>query len=287
MTNRLDVELALRGLVRSRERASRLIRAGEVHVDGRCVVRPSVKVDETAVLDVRDSEYVSRAAFKLAGALESFAAAGWPVTTDGARCLDLGASTGGFTDVLLKRGALHVDAVDVGHGQLVDELRADDRVSSHEGTNVRDLRAGAFGDLDVVVGDLSFISLRLVVPVVAALVNSQTDILLLVKPQFEVGRERLGSSGVVKSLDQRAEAIETVAREAMRSGLSSIGLVPSGLPGPNGNREFVLRLRKTESSPQSVPADAIRDVVHLDLGSHGTDPVHAWMSVTDGRTETR
>lgn len=286
MTNRLDVELARRGLVRSRERASRLIRAGEVHVDGRCVIRPSARVDEVAVLEVRDSEYVSRAGFKLAGALESFAVAGRPIAIEGAQCLDLGASTGGFTDVLLKHGALHVDAVDVGHGQLVEELSADERVSSHEGTNVRDLTVGAFGDLDVVVGDLSFISLRLVVPVVAGLVTAQTDILLLVKPQFEVGRERLGSSGVVKSLDQRAEAIEMVVREAMRSGLSCTGLVPSGLPGPNGNREFVLRLRTTESTPQSVPAQVIRDVVHYDLDSHVTDPVPAWVSDADARTES-
>ncbi|MFH6691213.1 TlyA family RNA methyltransferase, partial [Cellulosimicrobium funkei] len=211
---RLDGELVRRGLARSRRHAAELVAAGRVTRAGTVLTKPSTGVRPEDVVEVapdpHDPGYASRAAFKLAGVLdaldavagESSAESGalprGPVV-DGARCLDLGASTGGFTDVLLRRGAREVVAVDVGHDQLVPALRADPRVVVHEGLNVRDLSPAHVGVVpDVVVGDLSFISLAMVLPAVAGVVGPGTDLLLLVKPQFEVGRERLGSGGVVR-----------------------------------------------------------------------------------------
>ncbi|SDS59966.1 23S rRNA (cytidine1920-2'-O)/16S rRNA (cytidine1409-2'-O)-methyltransferase [Paraoerskovia marina] len=278
MLNRLDVELALRGLVRSRERASRLVKAGSVTVDGVVATRPSARISPSAALVVDDAEFVSRAGAKLAGAVDAFAASGAPVSVERARCVDLGASTGGFTDVLLRQGAEQVTAVDVGHGQLVDELRDDPRVVNLEGLNVRDLEPQAFGEIDVLVGDLSFISLRLVLPVVASLVSEKTDIVLLVKPQFEIGRDRLGATGVVKSLEQRAECVTAVAEAAAHAGLSSVGLVPSSLPGPNGNREFVLRLRAGEPPASVVPADIVRSAVRWETDHDEIATFPTWIA---------
>ncbi|MFF1528783.1 TlyA family RNA methyltransferase [Cellulomonas sp. NPDC058312] len=245
MPTRVDAALVRDGLARSRRHAAELVAAGRVTVEGRPVRRPATPVDEGDRLQVApdpsDDEWASRAAHKLLGALEAFDG----VRVEGRDCLDAGASTGGFTDVLLRRGAAHVVAVDVGHDQMVQRLRDDPRVEVREGVNVRHLAAG---DVDpapgLVVADLSFISLTLVVPALAAVAAPDADLVLMVKPQFEVGRERLGSTGVVRSVEQRQEAVLGVATVAQQHGLVVVGVARSPLPGPTGNVEYFLWLRR-------------------------------------------
>ncbi|MDK8179134.1 TlyA family RNA methyltransferase, partial [Micrococcus luteus] len=212
-TARADVALAARGLARSRTEGAALIRAGQVLLDGRPVRRPSDRVAADATLRLRDPgpRYVSRAAHKLVSALEAFP----DVAVAGRRALDAGASTGGFTQVLLERGAERVAAVDVGHDQLAPPVRADPRVLVREGLNVRDLRAEDIdGPVDLVVSDLSFISLRLVLAPLAGVCRPGAELLLMVKPQFEVGRRALPRSGVVTDPDARRDAVAGVAAAA-------------------------------------------------------------------------
>ncbi len=252
---RLDVALVRRGLARSRGRAAELVAAGLVRVAGMPAVKPSTPVgaDQDVAVDGPALEYVSRGGLKLAGALDLLAAVTVdPPTIEGARCLDVGASTGGFTQVLLERGASHVLAVDVGHGQLAPELTADPRVSVREGLNVRDLTVQDVGPRpSIVVGDLSFISLTLVLPAVLDVVAAGGDLLLLVKPQFEVGRTRLGNDGVVVSPEARADAVLAVARSAAERVVVR-AVVPSPLPGPAGNREYFLWLRDPAGARRPV-----------------------------------
>ncbi|WP_276319556.1 TlyA family RNA methyltransferase [Cellulomonas endophytica] len=242
---RLDAELVRRGLARSRRQAAELVGAGRVHLDGVPVQRPSTRVRDGQTLHVEtdpsDPGWASRAAHKLVGALDALAPAGLAVA--GRTCLDVGASTGGFTDVLLRRGAGRVVALDVGHGQLLDRLRTDPRVDVREGVNARDLRPGDVPAPDLVVGDVSFISLALLVGPLAALATPGTDLLLLVKPQFEVGRERLGAGGVVRDPALRLDAVRAVVRAAADAGLALRDVVPSPLPGPSGNVELFVWLR--------------------------------------------
>ncbi|EYR63320.1 hemolysin [Actinotalea ferrariae CF5-4] len=255
-TARLDTELVRRGLARSRTRAAALVTGGLVTVDGCPVRRSAQPVPDTAeiVVTAGAQDDVSRGARKLAGALDDIARlAPGALDPNGARCLDAGASTGGFTQVLLRRGAAHVLAVDVGHGQLDPSIGADPRVTAVEGVNVRDLElglvaSGAAGDVpehvgrpvDVVVADLSFISLRTVAAALVPAVRPGGQLLLLVKPQFEVGRERLGRGGVVESDALRAEAVTGVAETLVDLGVRLCGVVPSGLAGEAGNRELFL-----------------------------------------------
>jgi 23S rRNA (cytidine1920-2'-O)/16S rRNA (cytidine1409-2'-O)-methyltransferase len=253
---RLDSELVRRGLARSRRHAGELIAAGRVTVDGIPTSRSASALTGEQVVTVTgddDPGYASRAGHKLAGALDRWVPAG--LVVEGRACLDAGASTGGFTDVLLRRGARAVCAVDVGHGQLVESLRADPRVESREGVNVRNL---APGDLAVppqlVVADLSFISLTLVLPALAGVVAAGADLVVMVKPQFEVGRERLGSGGVVRDPGLRADAVLSVARSAVSTGLEVVDVCASPLPGPSGNVEFFLWLRRPVTSQDRVPA---------------------------------
>jgi 23S rRNA (cytidine1920-2'-O)/16S rRNA (cytidine1409-2'-O)-methyltransferase len=191
-----------------------------------------------------DPGYASRGGHKLAGALEAFGPAGLLVA--GRRCLDAGASTGGFTDVLLRAGARQVVAVDVGYGQLVWELQTDPRVVVVDRTNVRELTLDQIGgeSVELVVGDLSFISLTLVLPALVRCAEPGADLALMVKPQFEVGRERLGSGGVVRDPALHAEAVRTVALAAEGLGLGVLGVTASPLPGPSGNVEYFLWLRQ-------------------------------------------
>lgn len=245
---RVDAVLVRDGLARSRRHATELIAAGRVTVDGRPVLRASAPWSSGQVLgvadDAADDGYASRGAYKLVGALDAFG-----VDPAGRVCLDAGASTGGFTDVLLRRGAARVFAVDVGHGQLVDRLRSDPRVVVHEGMNVRELVAGQFAPApELVVADLSFISLTLVLPAFATVVAPGGELVLMVKPQFEVGRERLGSGGVVRSRQLRMESVLAVGRRAQELGLGVVDVAASPLPGPSGNVEFFLRLGAGESS---------------------------------------
>ncbi|RLV50284.1 TlyA family RNA methyltransferase [Nocardioides mangrovicus] len=258
---RLDAELVRRGAARSREQAAVLIAAGRVSVNGATAGKAAtgVTVDADIVVreDADDPGYVSRGGHKLAGALADFGALGLSVA--GRRCLDAGASTGGFTDVLLREGAAAVVAVDVGYGQLAWRLREDPRVEVHDRTNIRDLDLAVVGEpVDVVVGDLSFISLRLVLPALVGVTRRDGDLALMVKPQFEVGRERLGKGGVVRNLDDRAAAVEQVAAAAGDLGWGAQAVTVSPLPGPSGNVEFFLWLR---SAPARVDAAAVREVV--------------------------
>lgn len=258
---RVDAVLVRDGLARSRGHASALIEAGRVLLDGQPVRRSAAPWNAgqelTVAPDPTDDGYASRGAHKLVGALDA-----WAIDPHGWRCLDAGASTGGFTDVLLRRGASSVVAVDVGHDQLVSTLRVDPRVEVHEGINVRDLTAGQFGeDPRLVVADLSFISLTLVLPALAAVVSPGGQLLVMVKPQFEVGRERLGSGGVVRDLGLRAEAVTSVGRCAEGLGLGVLDAVASPLPGPSGNVEFFLRLRAGDGSDERWE-QRVRDAVH-------------------------
>ena len=252
-TARADVALAARGLARSRTEGAALIRAGQVLLDGRPVRRPSDRVAADATLRLRDPgpRYVSRAAHKLVSALEAFP----DVAVAGRRALDAGASTGGFTQVLLERGAERVAAVDVGHNQLAPPVRADPRVLVREGLNVRDLTAEDIdGPVDLVVSDLSFISLRLVLAPLAGVCRPGAELLLMVKPQFEVGRRALPRSGVVTDPDARRDAVVGVAAAALGAGLAPRGLARSGLAGQDGNAEFFLRLRRPDATAADNPA---------------------------------
>lgn len=237
---RADAALVERGLARSRAVAKELIDAGQVTARGVPVTKASTPVDsaDLAVSGEVDG-WVGRAAYKLLGALEAF-----PIVAHGRRCLDVGASTGGFTQVLLARGARQVVALDVGHGQLAPGVRADPRVLERSGTNVRDVEPEDLaGPFDVVVADLSFISLRLVLDKLARLTAVDGDLVTLVKPQFEVGRDRLARTGVVTSPHERQRALRDVLEVVAATGLSVHGLAPSPIVGGAGNHEYLLWAR--------------------------------------------
>jgi 23S rRNA (cytidine1920-2'-O)/16S rRNA (cytidine1409-2'-O)-methyltransferase len=256
--SRLDAELVRRGLARSREHAVALIAEGRVAVAGRAATKPATGVEAGTPVVVRTDpdqpSWVSRGAHKLLGALEAF-----DVPVEGRRALDAGASTGGFTEVLLRRGAAEVVAVDVGYGELAWSLRTDERVRVHERTNVRTLTPEAIdGPVGLVVADLSFISLRLVLPALVGCAREDADLLPMVKPQFEVGRERLGAGGVVRDPEHRIGAVLDVAGAAAAFGWGTAGVVASPLPGPAGNVEFFLWLRRDAGPPQE---DEIRRAV--------------------------
>ena len=228
-------------------------------VGGRTADKAATQVELAASIVVAETPdgptYVSRGAHKLFGALKAFGPAG--LVVHGRRCLDAGASTGGFTDVLLRAGADHVIAVDVGYGQLAWSLRTDQRVTVLERCNVRELTATAIGGpVDLVVGDLSFISLTLVLPALVDLARPAGDLVLMVKPQFEVGRERVGPGGVVREPALRAEAVSAVARAADRLGRGTRGVHASPLPGPSGNVEYFLWLQAGAPGPDPAAIEA-------------------------------
>jgi 23S rRNA (cytidine1920-2'-O)/16S rRNA (cytidine1409-2'-O)-methyltransferase len=239
---RVDAELVRRGLARSRQQAAELIGAGRVRIDGMPAAKPATAIAVDASLTVAagdERSWVSRGAHKLIGALDAF---GIGVTN--ARCLDAGASTGGFTEVLLDRGAREVVAVDVGYGQLAWPLRSDDRVTVLERTNVRSLTPSAIGGtVDLVVADLSFISLSTVLPALVSCASDDADIVPMVKPQFEVGKDLVGAGGVVTDPQLRAAAVLAVAGRAAELGWHTVGATASPLPGPSGNVEYFLHLR--------------------------------------------
>jgi 23S rRNA (cytidine1920-2'-O)/16S rRNA (cytidine1409-2'-O)-methyltransferase len=245
VTERLDRELVRRGLARSRAHAQTMINAGQVIVDGSVVERPGEQVAPSAVIHAPDDRFVSRGAHKLIGALDDL-----QLSVAG-RALDAGASTGGFTQVLLARGCREVIAVDVGSDQLAPMLRADPRVRHHERLNLRDLRLEHVGGVpvDLAVADVSFISLRLLVGPLISVTRDEGWVLLLVKPQFEVGRELLGKGGVVRTPAHQLQAISNVIDAAGEYGWRGVAAVPSRLLGASGNREFFVLLRRTESAP--------------------------------------
>ena len=261
---RVDAELVRRGLARSRQQAAELIDAGLVRVDGMPAVKPATAIAVTAALTVADTgerSWVSRGAHKLIGALDAF---GLNDQVAQRRCLDAGASTGGFTEVLLDRGAYQVVAVDVGYGQLAWSLRSDSRVVVIERTNVRDLTAEAIGGpVDFVVADLSFISLSTVLPALTCCASQDADIVPMVKPQFEVGKDLVGAGGVVREPELRADAVLSVAARAAELGWHTVDVTASPLPGPSGNVEYFLRLRAQTESPLAGTelAEAVRHAV--------------------------
>jgi 23S rRNA (cytidine1920-2'-O)/16S rRNA (cytidine1409-2'-O)-methyltransferase len=250
---RLDTLLAQRGLFASRARAAASVMAGEVRLGGNGgerAAKPGQMVAEDVEVAVDERpRFVSRGGIKLANALEATG-----IDPAGRRCLDAGASTGGFTDCLLQRGAAHVIALDVAYGELDWSLRTDERVTVLERTNARSV---APGDLeyapDLVVADVSFISLTKVLPAVLACCAERFDALAMVKPQFEVGRARVGKGGVVREPEERRSALVAVARSARAHGAAVLGFASSGLPGPKGNRETFLWL--AEAGREGVEAD--------------------------------
>jgi 23S rRNA (cytidine1920-2'-O)/16S rRNA (cytidine1409-2'-O)-methyltransferase len=260
---RLDAELVRRGLARSRDQAQELLASGRVSVSGTTALKPATQVEPTTSIKVAaasfagdDPGYASRGAYKLVGALAVFGTDGLMV--QGRNVLDAGASTGGFTDVLLRAGAAAVTAVDVGYGLLAWRLQQDPRVTVVDRTNVRSLEPT---DLpgpppELVVADLSFIPLGLVLPALRRCAAPTADFVLMVKPQFEVGRERLGSGGVVRDPVLRADAVRSVAASAAVLGLGVAGVTASPLPGPSGNVEYFLWLRA------GAPALAEHDLEH-------------------------
>jgi 23S rRNA (cytidine1920-2'-O)/16S rRNA (cytidine1409-2'-O)-methyltransferase len=242
---RLDAELVRRGLARSREQAAEFIAAGRVEVGGTVATKAATQVASDAAITVRpvatEPDYVSRGGHKLAGALAAFDG----LTVTGRRCLDAGASTGGFTDVLLAAGAGHVVAADVGYGQLAWSLRTDPRVTVLDRVNVRSLQPEQVAPApELVTADLSFISLTLVLPALVACAAPDADFVLLVKPQFEVGKGKVGAGGVVRDPVLREAAVAAVAAAAAVLGLGVRGVTASPLPGPSGNVEYFLWLNR-------------------------------------------
>ncbi|MGP9693748.1 TlyA family RNA methyltransferase [Brachybacterium sp. AOP25-B2-12] len=270
-SRRLDLALVDAGLARSRTHARRIIEEGRARIDGRAASKPSAPVHPDAalgVVDVPDGiEYASRAAHKLAGALDVLG-----IDVRGHRCLDAGASTGGFTDVLLRRGAAEVVAVDIGHGQLSPHLREDPRVHVLDGTSIRGLSSATVGGtVRTLVADLSFISLTTVIRDLAGLVEPGGDLVLMVKPQFEVGRARLPRTGVVRDPEDRRRAVRAVADAAGAASLTLHGVGRSALPGQDGNVEYFLHLGR--STRPGAP------------GPRGYDMIDQAVDGPDGRTE--
>ena len=240
--SRLDQELVHRGLLNTRSKARAAILAGQVTVDGLTATRPAQLVDPaTGITVVKGADqYVGRAAQKLIAGLDRFG-----VAVTGRGTVDVGSSTGGFCDALLQRGAAKVVAVDVGRGQLAPSIRADSRVTVFEGTNIRSVDPAVLGGpFDLVVADLSFISLRTVASQLAVLGHAESDWVLLVKPQFEVGREGLGKQGVVRDAARRGEAVVAVAAAYAEAGLIALAVTESPVTGGSGNREALLWLRR-------------------------------------------
>ena len=243
---RIDSELVRRGLARSRTHAAQLVTDGHVTLDGAVVTKPARQVDPAQAIEVimpSGDDYVSRGAHKLAGALDALTERGLAPRVEERRCLDAGASTGGFTDVLLRRGAARVVSVDVGYGQLAWSLQSDERVTVLDRTNVRTLDPEAVAPAPgLIVGDLSYLSLTLVLPALVAAAADDADLLLMVKPQFEVGKERLGHGGVVREPALHVETVLDVAEAAHGLGLGIDAVTASPLPGPAGNVEYFLNM---------------------------------------------
>lgn len=261
MKKRLDVLMVERGLAESRQRAQALILAKSVRVEGEAVTRSGASIDEERRIDVRrpDEEYVSRGAVKLLAALENF-----DVSVEGKIAIDIGASTGGFTDVLLRRGAHHVYAVDVGYGQLAWTIRQHERVTVMEKTNIRYL-SSLPQQAGLATIDVSFISLELVIPTLAPLTRPDADVIALIKPQFEAGREQVGKGGVIGSPAVHGQVLLKVLQIAETSGWRQRGLIASPILGPAGNREFLVHLARVGDRMADVTS-RIDEIVHADEG---------------------
>lgn len=286
---RIDSELVRRGIARSRTQARELIEGGRVKLDGEVVTKPARQMDPAQAIVVSEDTaeaYASRGGKKLAGVLALLGDRAPAIK--GRRALDAGASTGGFTDVLLREDAESVVAVDVGYGQLAWRLQQDPRVEVRDRTNVRTLAAGDIDPApDLVVSDLSFISLTLVIPALVAVAAPDADFLLMVKPQFEVGKDRLGHGGVVRDPALHVDAVLTVARNAADNGLHVLAVEASPLPGPAGNVEYFLLMRR--DSDGAIPADALEQEISaaVERGPAGTARDAAEAGPGDDRPRSR
>ena len=262
---RLDALLVNSGAVQSRERAKALIMAGQVYIDNQKCDKAGLMVDEATVPEIRGEQlkYVSRGGLKLEKAMNEF-----PITLDGKVAMDIGASTGGFTDCMLQNGAKKVYAVDVGYGQFAWKLRQDERVVNMERTNIRYVTPDQIGDkLDFASIDVSFISLKLVLPVAKTLLNDHGGIVALIKPQFEAGREQVGKKGVVRDINVHYEVVQNVIEFAKEIGFFAAGLSYSPIKGPEGNIEYLayLTLKKGEKEVSEEDIKEIVDKSHLSL----------------------
>lgn len=266
---RLDQLVFDRGLAPSRERAKTSVMAGLVFVNGRRADKPGAAFPEDAAVELRGATlpYVSRGGLKLEKALKAFG-----LDPAGMVCVDCGASTGGFTDVLLKNGASKVYAIDVGYGQLAWSLRNDSRVVSMERTNLRHVTPDMLDERpELAVMDLSFISLKLVLPVVRELLTDKGLVVCLIKPQFEAGRERVGKKGVVRDRATHLEVIKDVLAFASGAGFTPLGLDYSPIRGPEGNIEYLAFLRKGEGPGASIDPERVVELSHSEHESKGKD----------------
>lgn len=269
MKLRLDQYLCQNGLVQSRERAKALIMAGIVYINGQKADKAGDPVPPNAVVEVRghDIGYVSRGGLKLEKAMRVF-----PLSPKGLVCMDIGASTGGFTDCMLQNGAVKVYAVDVGYGQLAWKLRTDERVVNMERTNIRNVTPEMLaGPVQFFSVDVSFISLRHILPVARAVTAPGAAGVCLVKPQFEAGREKVGKKGVVREAATHREVLETAMNYALQNGFSVLGLDFSPIKGPEGNIEFLMALQKADGAPTPLGPDAAETAVraaHAALDPH-------------------
>ena len=257
--NRLDAELFARGLVPSRERGRALIMAGVVYVGGQKALKAGQTVRSDDVIEVRENinPFVSRGGLKLQKAMQTF-----PITLQNAICMDVGASTGGFTDCMLQSGAQKVYAIDVGYGQLAWKLRTDPRVVNLERTNFRHCTREQVPDaIDFASVDVSFISLRIILPVLHTLLRDGGEAVCLIKPQFEAGRENVGKKGVVRDETVHEDVVHTITQFAADTGFLVLGLTFSPIKGPEGNIEYLMYLRKAETGDAQIDDDTIHALI--------------------------
>ena len=257
---RLDQLVFERGLTESRERAKTTIMAGQVFVNGQRSDKPGTPVPEDAKIEIHGETmpFVSRGGYKLDKALKVF-----PVDPAGSHCIDCGASTGGFTDVLLQHGASLVYAVDVGYGQLAWKLREDNRVVCMERTNVRYISGEQIPELlDIAVMDVSFISIKLILPALKGILKPDADIICLIKPQFEAGKDKVGKKGVVRDIGVHREVVHDILDFCREHQLSCQGLDYSPIRGPEGNIEFLLWLKNSDNNALETDVDAVVDAAH-------------------------
>ncbi len=263
---RLDVALFEKGFAESREKAKALIMAGQVYVNGNKVTKSgeSIKPDDNIEVRGEKMPYVSRGGYKLEKAVKEFG-----LTLDGAICMDIGASTGGFTDCMLQNGAVKVYSIDVGYGQLAWKLRTDERVVNLERTNFRHVTKEVIPEeIDFASVDVSFISLKLIIPVMKELLKDGGKAVCLIKPQFEAGREKVGKKGVVRELSTHIDVVEEIKNFVLENGFSVLNLDFSPIKGPQGNIEYLIYIQKDEKSENFVtlPVNTIVENSHIQLG---------------------
>lgn len=262
---RLDAAVFEKGISESREKAKALIMAGQIYVNGMKAIKPGITISDEDKIELRGKTlaYVSRGGLKLEKAMKVF-----PINLSGKICMDIGASTGGFTDCMLQNGAVKVYSVDVGYGQLAWKLRSDPRVVNLERTNFRYVTNEQIPDpIDFASIDVSFISLKLIFPALFPLLCKNGECVCLVKPQFEAGRDKVGKKGVVREQSTHKEVIENVAGYALESGFTVLDLDFSPVKGPEGNIEYLMHIKKTEAPESAVTAEKIDEVVEASHAS--------------------